>query len=180
MGSGIQDCYMQAPSAGTPSYFTNKSLQAYRHSPAAGESSLSSISSSPQLSVFSVAPQCHPDPRESPLDIQIPVLSVRPSRPCCLFAAPHTTSHPSASCTFYSFATSLSHFTPHHWSLLPELTSPQFCLRLDSPPCRASLHKPSSLSTVCLPQPLFLTSHSPFLTLPYPQLLRSLRFQRPH
>lgn len=172
---------MQALSARTPSYFTNKSLQAYQHATAAGESSLSSISSSPQLSVFSVAPECHPDHRNSPLDIQIPALSFSPSRACCLFLAPQTTSHPSA--CFLHFLL-ICHFSllfhspcrPHHWLLLPELLTPQSCLPLNSLlstiPCSTS---PAASTLHALPQPLFLTSHCLILS-----FLDPLWFQRPH
>lgn len=151
---------MQALSARTPSYFTNKSLQAYRHATAAGKSSLPSISS-PQLSVFSVAPECHPDHRNSPLDIQIPAPPFSPSCTCCLFVAPRP---PPilllASCTFCSFATSFSCFTPLQTSSLvtssrarcsPALSSAEF-FAVPIP------HSTSAAAPTlhALPQPLFL------------------------
>lgn len=165
MGSGTQDCYMQALSTRTPSYFTNKSLQAYWHATAAGKSSLSSISS-PQLLVFSVAPECHLDHWNSTLDIHIPALSfslayLQPLRPTPILLL--------ASCTFHSFATSLSWFTApadlitgsfFQSSLLHSsvfgwiLCCPQFL----APQVQQPLHCMLSLS-LCSSPPTPLSSH---------------------
>lgn len=166
---------MQALSARTPSYFTNKSLQAYQHTTAAGESSLSSISSSPQLSVFSVAPECHPDHRNSPLDIQIPALSFSPSRACCLFLAPQTTSHPSACFLHFLLIChfSLLFHSPLQTSSLVTSSRAPYSTVLSSVEFSAVhnslLHKSSSLNTACSS-----SASVPHLPLPYPELLRSL------
>lgn len=117
---------------------------------------------SPHLScLFSVAPECHPDHRNSPLDIQIPALPFSPSCTCCLFVAPEP---PPilllASCTFCSFASSFSCFTPLQTSSLvtssrahcsPALSSAEF----------SAVPIPHSTSAAAptlraLPQPLFL------------------------
>lgn len=160
---------MQALSARTPSYFTNKSLQAYRHATAAGKGSLSSISSPLQLLVFSVAPECHPDHRNSPLDIQIPALLFRPACTCCLFAAPQTTSHPSAK--LLALSTHLPLLSPVSLPLQTSslvISSRAHCstflsLAEFSAVHNSSLHKCSILTAACSP-----SAPVPHLPLPFP------------
>lgn len=162
MGSGTQDCYMQALSARTPSYFTNKSLQAYWHATAAGKSSLSSISSH-QLSVFSVAPECHPDHWNSTFDIQIPAPSFNPSFTCC------PSDHLPFFCLHLALSTHLPLLSPV--SLPLQMSSLVASSRAHCSPLslaefsvhNSSLHKCSSLNTACSP-----SASVPQLPLPFP------------
>lgn len=107
-------------------------------------------------------PECHPDHRNSPLDIQIPALSFSPSCTCCLFAPLQTTSHP-YDCFLHSFVTSLSCFNPPvdlityrvHCSTV--LSWVEFSAVHNS-----LLHKCSSLNTACSP-----SASVPHLPLPF-------------